>query len=181
MSCDLTSGILKPCNDSKPGIDEMYLIPRTELGAGAFTIVGNEVTGIDVLITEIFKYVIRGDDENILTINKDDNGRQSGATVWNESFVAKVKKVNQASSAELNIVAKATPNVIAKDNMGNWRLLGLSEGCYSTIEENSGGAKTDFNGYTATFTSQEFELAPYVDSATITALKALISETNIQP
>jgi len=181
MSCDLTSGILKPCQDSKPGIDEMYLIPRTDLGAGAFTLTGNEVTGIDASITEIFKYEIRGHDENILTITKDDNGRASGATVWNENFVTKIKKVNQAISAELNIVAKARPNVIAKDNMGNWRLLGLSEGCYSTIEETSGGAKTDFNGYTVTFSQQEFDLAPFVDSATITALEALVSSTNITP
>ena len=181
MSCDLTSGRLRPCNDAKPGIDEMYLIPRTSLGASAFTLTGNEVTGIDVAITEIFKYEIRGDDENLLTITKDDNGRQSGATVWNENFVAKLKKVTKETSAELNIVAKTVPNVIAKDNMGNWRLLGLSEGCYSTIEEASGGAKTDFNGYTVTFTAQEFDLAPFVDSATITALEALISATNIQP
>lgn len=181
MSCDLTSGRLKPCNDAKPGIDLMYLIPRTSLGADAFTITGNEVTGIDVAITEIFKYEIRGDDENLLTINKEDNGRQSGATVWNENFVVKLKKVTKETSAELNIVAKAVPNVIAKDNMGNWRLLGLSEGCYSTIEEASGGAKTDFNGYTVTFTSQEFDLAPFVDSATITALEALVSATNITP
>lgn len=180
MSCDLTSGIARrACIDAKPGIDEMYLIPRTALGAGAFTIVGNEVTGLDLSVTEAFKYVIRGHDENILTINKEDNGRESGATVWNENFVAKVKKVSKAVSAELNIVAKSTPNVVAKDNDGNYRLLGLSEGCYSTIEETSGGAKTDYNGYTITFTAQEFELAPYVDSATVTALEAILSVTNI--
>lgn len=180
MSCDLTSGIARrACIDAKPGIDEMYLIPRTSLGADAFTIAGNEVTGLDVEITEAFKYVIRGHDENLLTITKEDNGRESGATVWNENFVAKVKKVSKAVSAELNIVAKSTPNVIAKDNAGNYRLLGLSEGCYSTIEETSGGAKTDYNGYTITFTAQEFELAPFVDDSTITALEALVSATDI--
>lgn len=180
MSCDLTSGVLRrACIDAKPGIDEMYLIPRTSLGAGAFTLTGNEVTGIDVAVTEIFRYVIRGQDENLLTITKEDNGRESGATVWNENFVAKVKKVSKEVSAELNIVAKSTPNVIAKDNAGNWRLLGLSEGCYSTIEETSGGAKTDYNGYTITFTAQEFDLAPFVDETTIQALEALVSETNI--
>lgn len=180
MACDLTSGIARrACQDAKPGIDEMYLIPRTELGADAFTLTGNEVTELDVSITEAFKYVIRGHDENILTIAKEDNGRESGATVWNENFVTKIKKVTPAVSAELGIVAKSRPNVIAKDNAGNYRLLGLSEGCYNTIEETSGGAKTDYNGYTVTFTAQEFELAPFVDESTISALEALVSETNI--
>ncbi len=181
MSCDLTSGRSRPCQDSKPGIDNVLFIPRTELGKDAFTIVGNEVTAIDVAITEIFEWVIRGHDENVLTINKAENGRDSGASVWTENFVLKVKKVDKATSAEINILAKSNPNVIAVDNMGNYRLLGLSEGCYSTIEEASGGAKTDYNGYTITFEQQEFELAPYVDDATVTALKALISSTVINP
>ena len=181
MACDLTSGREIPCIDAKPGIDDFYLIPRTSLGAGAFTLTGNEVTGLDVLITEVFKYQLRGDDENIFTQTKPDNGRSSGATAFDQEFVVKLKKIDKATSAELNIVSKSTPNVVVKDNQGQYRLMGISEGCYSIIEEASGGAKTDFSGYTVTFSATEFESAPFLDAATITALDGLVSATNITP
>lgn len=181
MACDITSGRAIGCVDAKPGIDDFYLIPRTDLGAGAYTIAGNEVTGIDVSITEVFKYSLRGDDENVFTQTKPDNGRASGASVFNQEFVVKLKKVDKLTSAELNIVSKSTPNVIVKDNQGNYRLMGLSEGCYSVIEEVSGGAKSDFSGYTITFSATEFETAPFLDSATISALDGLVSVTTITP
>lgn len=181
MSCDLISGRLIGCIDAKPGIDDFYLIPRTSLGADAFTISGNEVTGLDVLITEVFKYQLRGDDENIFTQTNPDDGRATGAKVFEQSFVVKLKKVDKATSAELAIVGKSVPNVVVKDNEGFYRLMGLSEGCYSVIEENSGGAKNSFSGYTLTFTATEFDSAPFLDSDTITALEALVSATNITP
>lgn len=181
MACDLTSGRDIPCIDAKPGIDDFYLIPRVALGADAFTLTGNEVTALDLSITEVFKYQLRGDDENIFTQTKPDNGRQSGATAFDQEFVVKLKKVDKATSAELNIVSKSTPNVVVKDNQGNYRLMGISEGCYCIIEEASGGAKTDFSGYTITFQATEFDSAPFLDAATITALDGLVSATNITP
>lgn len=181
MSCDLNSGRLIGCLDAKPGVDDFYLIPRTSLGKDAFTIGGNEVTALDVAITEVFKYQLRGDDENIFTQTNPDNGRASGTKVFDQSFVVKLKKIDKATSAELTIVGKSVPNVVVKDNEGHYRLMGLTEGCYSTLEENSGGAKADFSGYTLTFTATEFESAPFLDDSTITALEDLVSATNIEP
>lgn len=181
MACDITTGRNIPCLDAKPGVDRFFLIPRTDLGADAFTLTNNEVTSLDISITEAFEYKLGGHDENVFTQTKPDNGRASGATVFDQEFVAKLKKVDKATSAELLIVSKSVPNVVVKDNQGNYRLMGLSEGCYSVIEEASGGAKTDFSGYTVTFSAQEFESAPFVDSATITALEGLLSATNINP
>ncbi len=181
MACDITTGRGIPCLNAKPGIDRFYLIPRTELGKEAFTISGGEVTGLDTSITEVFKFDIRGDDENVFNNNKPETGRSSGATTYNEEFIVKLAKVDKETTQELDNIAKSTPNVVVKDNNGNYRLMGLSEGTYLNIQEASGGAKTDFNGYTLTFTATEFEPAPFVDESTITSLEGLVSETNITP
>ena len=181
MACDLTTGRAIPCLDAKPGIDDIYFIPRTALGKDAFTLTGNEVTGLDILITEAFKYSLGGDDENILNINGNDDSRATGATTFTHEAVVKLKKIDKATSQELGVVAKSRPNVVMKDNDGNYRLLGLSEGCYINVVETSGGAKNSFNGYTVNINSVEFESAPFLDSATIDALEGLVSSTNITP
>jgi len=182
MGCDIiANGREIPCLNAKPGVDRFYLIPRTELGKDAFTITDGQVTAVDASITEIFKYDMRGNDENVININKEETGRSTGATTYNEEFIAKLGTVDRETSQELDKVARATPNVVVKDNHGNYRLLGLSEGSYLNIQETSGGAKTDFNGYTLTFTSTEFEPAPFVDEATVTALEGLVSTNNITP
>ena len=45
----------------------------------------------------------------------------------------------------------------------------------------AGGARADFNGYNLTFTSFSRFPSPFLDSATITALLAIESATNINP
>ena len=56
---------------------------------------------------------------------------------------------------------------------GSHRIQGISDGTVISLETESGGAKGDFNGYTLTLTSTEVDLAPTLDSATVTALIAL--------
>lgn len=50
-----------------------------------------------------------------------------------------------------------------------------------SVETASGGAKGDFNGYTLTLTATETDLAPSLDSATVTAFTGLVSATVINP
>ena len=53
--------------------------------------------------------------------------------------------------------------------------MGLDDGIDFTVVASTGGAKTDMNGYTLTGVSTVSELAPHLDSATITAFEAVVS------
>ncbi|GAG67699.1 unnamed protein product, partial [marine sediment metagenome] len=54
--------------------------------------------------------------------------------------------------------------------------LGITDGIDFTIDQATGGVKTDLNGYTLTGVSTEGGLSPKLDAATLTALQALVVE-----
>jgi hypothetical protein len=63
---------------------------------------------------------------------------------------------------------------VVKDRNGVYHAVGLDDGIDFTIDQATGGAKTDMNGYTLTGVSTTGSLSPKLDSATITAFLALV-------
>ena len=92
-----------------------------------------------------------------------------------------LKKQTKASANELALIVKARPIVVVQDRMNNYRIVGISDGTVATGSIVSGGAKADFNGYNLTLTATEVLPAPTLDSATVTALLALVSATDVTP
>jgi len=173
MSCDITKGRLDLlCKDNVSGVKNLYLVNYLE---DAWTVANNEVTGVDVAVTEVFQFELRND-TNTFNETKGENGRDTGVTLFDQEVVAALKKIDAETTDLVNMLAKGRPYVVVEDRNGNWRLAGLSEGCDATIEVTTGAAKGDFSGYTVTFVAQEPNLAPHVNEATITALKALVVE-----
>lgn len=172
MSCDITRGrrdLL--CKDNQSGIKNAFVINNTGED-DLFTISGSEVTAISNSITEVFKFELRND-TNAFTENKGEDGRESGVTMFEQSVVLALKKIDLETTETVNVLAKSRPYIVVQDRNNNWRLAGLSEGMDCTAEITSGAARTDFSGYTLTFVAMEPELAPHLDSATVTALEAL--------
>ena len=97
------------------------------------------------------------------------------------SFTLALKKQTKDSANELGLVVKARPIAVVQDRMDNYKIVGISDGTVATGDIQSGGAKGDFNGYNLTLTATEVLPAPTLDSATVTALTALVSATNINP
>lgn len=169
MACDITQGRAKECKDGIGGTSVIYLFNYEE---DPFTVTNGEATAINVLITSVFKYDLSGDghilDENVVS------ARNEGTTVNTQTITAILQKIDASTSAELNLVAKTTPQAVVKDRNGNHFAVGITDGIDFSIVANTGSAKGDLNGYTITGVSTEQDLAPILDSATVTALEALV-------
>lgn len=177
MACLLTSGRTEPCNDGAGGIAKIYLADYLE---DAFTISAGAVTAIAVGVTEVFGYELRANNNKFNEALVTD--KNTGSRVNTQTLEVRLKKQDVASANELMLLSAARPYIIVKGNDGTHKLMGATEGCDLTGSNiDSGNARGDFNGYDLTFTAEELLLAPFLDSATITALEALESATVISP
>lgn len=177
MPCLLTTGRSKPCLDAVAGIKNFYLVDYLE---DAFTVSGGEVTAIDVAVTDVYKYALSDADGNTFG-EPSTTDSNTGVTTYAQAGAAILTKIDLATTNELFIAAKAQPFVVWEFRDGTLRLQGLTDGCIVTVDEQSGGAKTDFSGYNVATTSTEIAPAPTFDSATATAFLALVSATTIAP
>lgn len=176
MACTLTSGRTEPCRDAVGGLKAIYLANFIEDG---FTVAAGEATAINVALTEVFKYELIADGNTFVeTPTQDPN---AGTTTYEKVLSVVLKKQNLASANELAIIMKARLLVVVQYRDGSYRVLGLEDGTFQTGDFQSGGAKSEFNGYNLTFTATETTPSPYLDSATVTALEAIVSATNINP
>jgi hypothetical protein len=175
MPCQLTSGRTEPCKDTVGGIKKALFIDYVE---NPFTLSSGEGTAINASITEVFQYELRADTNTFTeSIVSDSN---TGNTINTQTVEIRLKKQDAATSNQIKLMANGRPIIVLVGYDGSYKVSGYSEGMDitgSTIQ--SGGAKADFNGYDLTFSSIETDFAPYLDASTITALEALVSNTNI--
>lgn len=176
MACVLTSGRTEPCRDAISGLKASYFIDYQE---DLFTIVAGEATAIDAGVTEVFKYELLADGNTLVeTFTADQN---NGTSIYEQVLTMALKKQDKDTANELSLIVKARPIVVVQFRDGTYKVIGISDGTVATGDIQSGGAKADFNGYNLTLTATEVAPAPQLDSATVTALLALVSATNINP
>ena len=176
MACVLTTGRTEPCRDSIGGNKAIYIMDFEE---DAFTIVAGEATAINAAVTEVFKYELLADTNTFVETATTDGNTNN--TTYEQVSTVVLKKQDLATRNELDIVSKGRPVVVIQGRDGSYKVQGLSDGTVVTGDNQSGGAKSEFNGYNRTFTSTETSPAPYLDSATITTFLALVSATVITP
>jgi hypothetical protein len=179
MSCAVTKGRSEPCKDTLGGIRAVYFANFAEAD-GAFTVTDNAVTAIAAGLTTVFKYETLAEgntfDEAII------GSRESGTRVNTQTLTLVLKKQDVLTHAQIDSIVAGRPVVIIRDNNSNYHVVGITEGMETTGSTiGTGGAKADFNGYNLTLSAQENEIAPLMDSATITALEALVDGTPITP
>lgn len=176
MACALTSGRTEPCKDAIGGLKNVYFCDFIE---DSFTIVAGEATAIIAGLTVTYQYILNHTLNAFTETPTGDN--DTGTTTYEQSLVLALKKQTKASANEIHLLLKARPIIVVQDRMGNYKVMGLSDGTAGTGTTESGGEKNSFNGYNLTFTAMETEPAPYLDSATVTAFVALVSGTNVTP
>ena len=177
MACDITSGRLEPCKNSTGGNKAAFFINFQE---NAFTVSNGEATAIDAGVTEVFKYDLRADG-NVLDEEKVSDFN-TGTTVVTQTLNLALKKLDKDTNNELKLMAHGRPIIVVQDRNNDYHLVGHTEGADLTSgTSTTGGAKADFNGYNLTFVATEACYAPFLDSATVTALLGLVSNTNIDP
>ena len=175
MACALTTGRTEPCKDAIGGLKKAYFLDYVE---DSFTVVAGEATAVNVAVTEVFEYPLRATNNTFTEALVSD--KNTGTTVNTQTLEVRLKKQDAATSNEIKLMAHGRPVIIIVGNDGAHKVIGISEGSDLTGSNiQSGGARADFNGYDLTFTAEEVELAPILDSATVTAIEALVSITNI--
>jgi hypothetical protein len=175
MACALTSGRTEPCKNGVGGLKKAYFMDYVE---NAFTVTNGEATAINVAITEVFDYVLRATNNTLTEALV--SAKDTGTTVNTQTLEVRLKKQDAATSNQIKLMAHGRPIIVVVGNDNSHKVMGISEGCDLTGSNiQSGQGRADFNGYDLTFTAEEVELAPTLNSATVTALEALISDTNI--
>lgn len=177
MACALTSGRTEPCKDSVGGIKAAWFIDYIE---DAFTVSGGQATAINGSITDVYKYDLRSSNNTLSESVVSD--KNTGVTLNTQTLELRLKKQDYSTSAEIKLMANARPIIVVQGYDNTYKAVGHTDGCDLTASNiQSGGAKSDFNGYDLTFTAEEVMLAPFLDSSTVTALEALESATLINP
>jgi hypothetical protein len=176
MACLLTGGRTEPCSDAIGGLKAIYLLDYLE---DSFTVANSEATAIDAAVTVVYKYELLADGNTFNEpFTQDIN---AGTSIYEQSLAVALKKQTLLSARELALVVKSRPVVVVQDRMDNYKIMGISDGTAVTGDIVSGGAKGEFNGYNITFTATETDPAPFLDSATVTALLALVGGTDVTP
>lgn len=174
MACLLTTGRGEPCNDAIGGLKALYLFDFVE---DSFTITAGEATALNADVTSVYEYDLVADGNTLVETFTGD--RNAGTSIYEQVITASLKKQTKDSANELALIVKSRPVAVVKDRMGNYKVVGISDGNTATGSIESGGAKAEFNGYSLTLTATETNPAPYLDSATVTAFEAVISATKI--
>ena len=134
--------------------------------------VGGECTAVNVGLTAVYQYDLEGDLNTLVESIVGD--RNTGTSVNTQTLTIALKAIDAATGAEMNLLAKGYPMAVVKDRNGVYHSVGMDDGIDFTVEQNTGGVKSDFNGYTLTGISTTGSLSPKLDAATITAFEALV-------
>jgi hypothetical protein len=169
MACNITTGRAKACKEFVGGVQSLFLFNFVE---NAFTVADGEATAINPLLTEVFEFKVEGDGQTLVENMVSD--RNTGTTVNTQTITAMLKGIDADTSANLNLLAYGWTSAVVRDRNGVYHAVGLDDAIDFTIDQATGGAKTDMNGYTITGVSTTKALSPKLDSATITAFLALV-------
>lgn len=169
MACDITAGRDKACKQSIGGVGSLYLFNFLQ---DPFTYANGIVTAINPLLTTVYEYFVESDGNNVAENLVSD--RNTGTSVNTQTITAILKKIDAATSAQLNLLAYGFPMAVVKDRNGIFHAIGIQDGIDFTIAQTTGGAKTELNGYTLTGVSTTGSLSPKLDAATVTAFLALV-------
>lgn len=169
MACDITAGRLKACKQNLGGVGRFFIYNYV---TDPFTVSAGVATGINPLLTEVFEFEIEGDGNNIVENFVSD--RNTGTSVNTQTITINLKKIDATTSAQMNLLTYGFAQAVVKDRNGIYHALGVDDGIDWTVSQNTGGAKTEMNGYVLTGVATTGALSPKLDSSTVTAFLALV-------
>ena len=162
MSCD---GITAGRNDANclSGLGGLKAIYIANYDSGMFadsTITsGSETISAMGSAYDVFKYELRGanniDEANTKDIN-------AGTSLFEASGTITLKKQDATTQAQMMLLSKGRPQIIAEGYDGTFRIFGIKNGVDVTVNTASGADMNEFNGYTLTLASREENLAYFV-------------------
>ena len=169
MACDITAGRNDSnCLDSLGGIKAIYILNFAkglfEDATSSWDIDQSQsIVGLNNSY-DVFKYELRGTNNIDEANTKDIN---AGTSIFEASGTITLKKQDATTQAQMVLLSKGRPQIIAEGYDGSLRIFGLKNGVDVTVNTASGADMNEFNGYTLTLASKEENLAYFVASALV--------------
>lgn len=168
-SCALTQDYLFGCDVGSGGLKEAYFIELENILT--VTQSSGVVTAITKVAGKIFrKYQLVQDTataEETITGNV-----QNGTLYYAQKVTVVINKQQVAVRNEILLLAKNRLAIVTVDNNGDMRLYGWDQG--ARLNEGSAATGTawgDRNGYTLTFSGNQRDLAPFVQTSVLSTLQ----------
>ena len=159
MACDITAGRNDSnCLDSLGGIKAIYVANYAKGMFADATFTGEEITAMGTSY-DVFKYELRGTNNIDEANTKDIN---AGTSIFEGSGTITLKKQDATTQAQMILLSKGRPQIIAEGYDGSFRIFGIKNGVDVTVNTASGADMNEFNGYTLTLASKEDNLAYFV-------------------
>jgi hypothetical protein len=166
MACDITAGRNDSnCLDSLGGIKAIYVANFAKGMFADATFTGEEITAMGSAY-DVFKYELRGTNNIDEANTKDIN---AGTSIFEASGTITLKKQDATTQAQMVLLSKGRPQIIAEGYDGSLRIFGIKNGVDVTVNTASGADMNEFNGYTLTLASKEDNLAYFVTSSLVAA------------
>lgn len=164
MSCLITKGRNEVCKNSIAGIQGVYFENYSEKADLTFTADG-QVSGFKDGAPDLYYYELKGQNSYVETIN---TSRDNGTTFYTQTLTINLKKLTNAMTTELKVLAAGRVRVWVHLTNGETILMGLKRGVDMTGGSiQSGTAEGDFTGYNAlVFESMEKEPGKFVNGST---------------
>tara|TARA_R110000803_G_scaffold76454_1_gene141051 strand:+ start:3820 stop:4398 length:579 start_codon:yes stop_codon:yes gene_type:complete len=152
MSNTITQHILRECKNSQGGVNILYLFPFVKYSRSQIVLTDQTLTTFP--LTTIYDW------DSIVTNYAENTSFEGGDVAWDQNFTIQIPKT--VVSSEVYKLVKQDYRAIYIDRLGNIRILGLFNGLEATINNETGTAKEDFNGYKVTFTGKESMQAAFI-------------------
>jgi hypothetical protein len=172
MPCTLATSRLEPCKDSVGGLQAVYFINYNETSSFASEDADGLITSLGSATT-VYKYDLKGTSTYTETVN---TSRENGTTSFTQEAVLNLKKLTNAMSKELKVLAFGRPRIIVHTNAGDALLVGRRFGADLTAGSIATGANLqDLYGYSITMQGNEPNYAQFLSGSTTTNPFANIS------
>lgn len=164
MACNLTSGRNEVCKDSIGGIQSVYFI-NFPSGTTITKDVDGQVSAI-TSGTTAYKFELKGNSAYVETTT---SSRDNGTTIFDQVLTLNLKKLDNATTTQLKLLAYGRPQIIVHTNNGEAFIVGEKRGAELTSgTAQTGAALGDLFGYSMTFQGTEALPASFLKSATVT-------------
>ena len=146
----------RECDNLQGGVNKVYIFPFVKYLRSEITVTNN------ILVSFPYNIIY---DMNATNINFTIDVKEDNDIVFDEKVSFQLRKLNEID--KFKQIVGQDYRVIAKDNNGKLRLLGLYNGMKGSYNENVGTNRSDFNGYSFNFENKESESAPYLTDLSI--------------
>jgi len=171
MACDLTSGRTTPCKNSRGGLKTIYLADKGTINPTFF---GKQITS---LAGVWFKYDLVGTKNTYTDLSV--SNRVTRTRFSDQTLNVVLPKLDKNSSTQLDRVLAGDPHIVIEDHNNNYFLMGIDNGCDTTVTMQTGGARGDLSGYTVIFKAFERLSANFLNDDLENIITGSISSVQI--